>query len=78
VTALARRTGGLAELGAGEVVSELGTGSGTHDFERLLGLMAVGRLDGQVVREASWHEAGAEIAALLDRRVAGKAVLHVD
>jgi NADPH2:quinone reductase len=145
VTALARRTEGLAELGAREVVSELGAsgprfdavlesvggpvlgaaldrmapdgvlvafgasgegeakvhpralygrgatvsgllifrelaraGSGTRDFERLLGLMSVGRLDGQIVREASWREAGAELEALLERRVAGKVVLHVD
>ncbi len=145
VTALARRTEGLAELGANEVVSELGDegppfeavlesvggavltaalarldergtlvtfgasaeddaavhpralygqgatvqgllvfrelardASGTRDFGRLLGLMAADRLDGQVVREASWREAGSELAALLELRVAGKAVLHVD
>ena len=145
VTALARRTEGLAALGAQEVVSELGTdeprfdaaiesvggavlgaalarlaergrlvmfgaseegdarlhprtlygkgadiqgllifselareGSGTRDLERLLELMAAGRLDAQVAREASWREAGAELQALLARRVAGKAVLHID
>ena len=145
VTALARRTEGLAELGANEVVSELGDegppfeavlesvggavltaalarldergtlvtfgasaeddaavhpralygqgatvqgllvfrelardASGTRDFGRLLGLMAADRLDGQVVREASWREAGSELGALLELRVAGKAVLHVD
>lgn len=144
VTALARRTGGLAELGAHEVVSELGDEApgfdgvlesvggavlgaaiarlaergvlvlfgasdpgdaalhprtlygrgadvqgllifrelaregGTRDFERLLELMSAGRLDGQVAREASWRDAGSELRALLDRRVAGKAVLHLD
>ena len=129
VTALARRTEGLAALGAQEVVSELGAGgprfdavlesvggtvlgaalarladrgllvtfgasaegdatlhptslyrkgadvqgllifrelaregSGTRDLERLLELMATGRLDGQVAREASWREAAAELA----------------
>jgi len=52
--------------------------SGTRDFGRLLELMAVGRLDGQVVREASWRDAGRELSELLELRVAGKAVLHVD
>ena len=54
------------------------SGSGVRDFERLLELMAAGRLDAQVDREASWRAAGDEIEALLARRVAGKAVLHVD
>jgi len=61
------------------IFRELGrSDSGARDFERLLALMAVGRLDAQVDREASWRAAGAELEALLARRVAGKAVLHVD
>src|SRR5215204_5189482 len=36
--------------------------------------MAAGRRDAPVAREASWREAGAARRALLDRRVAGKAV----
>jgi NADPH:quinone reductase len=145
VTALARRTEGLAELGAREVVGELAadgsrfdavlesvggpvlgaalarlapdgvlvtfgasddraatvqprhlygngarvegllifnelarSGGGTRDFERLLEPMAAGHLDGQVARESSWRDAGSQLEALLERRVAGKAVLHVD
>jgi hypothetical protein len=31
-----------------------------------------------VAHEASWQDAAQAIAALLDRRIAGKAVLHVD
>jgi NADPH:quinone reductase-like Zn-dependent oxidoreductase len=54
------------------------SGSGVRDFERLLELMAAGRLDAQVDREASWRAPGDEIEALLARRVAGNAVLHVD
>jgi NADPH:quinone reductase-like Zn-dependent oxidoreductase len=53
-------------------------GSGTRDFERLLELVADGRLDCQIDHETSWRDAGAAIAALLERRIAGKAVLHVD
>ena len=61
------------------IFRELGrSGSAARDFERLLELMAAGRLDAQVDREASWRGAGAELEALLARRVAGKAVLHVD
>jgi NADPH:quinone reductase len=147
VTALARRTAGLAELGAGDVLDELadegerfhaildgvggptlatavkrlaprGTlvsyastvpdpaplepraffrgapgariygllifnelaraGGATEDFDRLTRLVADGRLDPQVDLLAGWREHDRAIAALLDRRVAGKAVLHVD
>jgi NADPH2:quinone reductase len=54
------------------------TGTGTDDLARLAALVAAGRLDPQIDLEASWREPGPAIAALLDRRVAGKAVLHVD
>jgi NADPH:quinone reductase-like Zn-dependent oxidoreductase len=146
VTALARRTGGLEELGADEVITELepdgerfwavldavggsvlgraverleawgtlvsfaatvdkpvsfppralfagATGanihgllifprldrerSATRDFGRLLGLVAAGRLDPQIDLVADWRDAGQAIDALLERRVAGKAVLRV-
>ena len=40
--------------------------------------MARGELDTQIDLEASWREAGDAIHALLDRRIAGKAVLHID
>jgi NADPH:quinone reductase-like Zn-dependent oxidoreductase len=148
VTALARRTAGLAELGAAEVISELAPSegplfgvildaiggpvlgaalqrvaprgivvnfaatvtdpvsyptrelfsrapgarlyglyifdelqhsrSGAADLRRLADLVAAGRLDPQIDTVGSWTEAQSAIEALLDRRVAGKAVLTVD
>ena len=54
------------------------TGTGAGDLARLAALVAAGQLDTQIDLEASWREPGPAIAALLDRRVAGKAVLHVD
>ena len=53
-------------------------GSGSGDLARLCRLMADGRLDGQVELECSWREAAVAHDALLERRIGGKAVLHVD
>ena len=50
----------------------------TGMLDRLLALVAAGRLDPHVDLETSWREAADAIQALLDRRIAGKAVLHVD
>ncbi|HEY2260043.1 MAG TPA: zinc-binding dehydrogenase [Solirubrobacteraceae bacterium] len=146
VTAMARRTGGLTELGAAELISELGpdgrefdvildaiggpvlgaalqrvaprgiivnfaatvtdpvsyptrelfsrapgarlyglyvfselehSRSGAADLRRLADLIAAGRLDPQIDTVAPWTKAQSAIEALLDRRVAGKAVLTV-
>jgi NADPH:quinone reductase-like Zn-dependent oxidoreductase len=52
--------------------------SGTGDLTRLCMLMAGGRLDGQIELEVSWREPSAALDALLERRIGGKAVLHVD
>ena len=52
--------------------------SGARDLARLCKLMADGRLDGQVEFEGSWREASRALEALLERRIGGKAVLHVD
>lgn len=52
--------------------------SGERDLRRLANLVAGGRLECSVDHEASWRTAAEAIAALMDRRVAGKAVLHVD
>jgi NADPH:quinone reductase-like Zn-dependent oxidoreductase len=52
--------------------------TGTRDLERLVELVAGGRLDCSVDRECSWREAAAAIDALMERRIAGKAVLRVD
>ena len=54
------------------------TGTGGSDLARLAALVAAGELDPQIDLEASWRDPGPAIAALLERRVAGKAVLHVE
>ena len=54
------------------------TNSGVRDLELVTAEMAAGRLDPQIGLRASWTEAGGAFAALLDRRVAGKAVLVMD
>jgi NADPH2:quinone reductase len=50
----------------------------TGMLDRLLALVAAGRLDPHIDLETSWRQAGDAIQALLDRRIAGKAVLLVD
>ena len=52
--------------------------SGSRDLAILAGLVAAGELDPQIAIEASWREPGPALEALLQRRVRGKAVLHVD
>jgi NADPH:quinone reductase-like Zn-dependent oxidoreductase len=54
------------------------TGTGGSDLARLAALVAGGELEPQIDLEASWRDPAEALAALLDRRVAGKAVLHVD
>ncbi|MBW3653931.1 MAG: zinc-binding dehydrogenase [Actinobacteria bacterium] len=54
------------------------TGTGAADLARLAALVARGELDTQIDREGSWRDPAPAIAALLERRVAGKAVLLVD
>jgi NADPH2:quinone reductase len=53
------------------------TRSASADLRRLADLIAAGRLDPQIDITASWDGAHEAIDALLDRRVAGKAVLTV-
>jgi len=45
---------------------------------RLADLVAAGRLDPHIDLDVSWRDAAEAIGALIDRRIAGKAVLHVD
>ncbi|HEX4539447.1 MAG TPA: zinc-binding dehydrogenase [Acidimicrobiales bacterium] len=52
-------------------------GGATADLMMLAELVADGRLEAEVSLEADWREAPAAFAALMDRRVEGKAVLHV-
>ena len=54
------------------------TGTGGSDLARLAALVAAGELDTPIDLEGSWRDPGPAIKALLERRVAGKAVLHVD
>lgn len=61
------------------LVDELAShSSGASDLARLCKLMADGRLDGQIELEASWRESSRALDALLERRIGGKAVPHVD
>jgi NADPH:quinone reductase len=53
-------------------------GGAAGHLGRLAELVAGGRLAPQIDLEDSWRNAGAAIEALLDRRIRGKAVLHVD
>jgi NADPH:quinone reductase-like Zn-dependent oxidoreductase len=53
-------------------------GSGARDLGRLLDLVADGRLHCSIDRDDSWRTAAEAIDALLGRRIAGKAVLHID
>src|SRR3954449_6847505 len=53
-------------------------GGGGEDLARLAALVASGDLVPQIDLEASWREPDEAIEALLDRRIAGKAVLHID
>jgi len=54
------------------------TGTGGRDLARLAALVAAGELDTQIDLETSWRDPAPALAALLERRVAGKAVLLVD
>jgi NADPH:quinone reductase-like Zn-dependent oxidoreductase len=52
-------------------------GGAGGDLARLCALAEAGRLDGQVELEVPWRDAAAALDALLERRIGGKAVLHV-
>jgi NADPH2:quinone reductase len=53
------------------------TRSCSRDLRILAELVAAGYLDPQIALEAGWDEADSAISALVERNVAGKAVLHV-
>jgi NADPH:quinone reductase len=52
--------------------------SAASDLTRLGTPAAGGRLDGPIELQCSWRQPGPAIDALLNRRIGGKAVLHVD
>jgi NADPH:quinone reductase-like Zn-dependent oxidoreductase len=54
------------------------SGGATADLKLLAGMLADGHLEAEASLEADWRDAPAALAALMDRRVQGKAVLHVD
>jgi NADPH:quinone reductase len=53
------------------------TGSAVHDLVNLADQVATGHLDPQIVMEVDWQDAARAFDALLDRRLAGKAVLRI-
>src|SRR3954468_15527892 len=53
------------------------TRSGPQDLRTLAELVAGGELETEVMLEADWQEPGDAMRALMDRRVSGKAVLHM-
>jgi NADPH2:quinone reductase len=68
-----------AKLYGMRVFDELATGrSAAHDLRLLVNELAAGRLDPQIALTVSWREPDAALAALMERRVAGKAVLRID
>jgi NADPH:quinone reductase-like Zn-dependent oxidoreductase len=68
-----------AKLYGMRVFDELAMGrSAAHDLGLLVSELAAGRLDPQIALTTSWREPDAALAALMDRRVAGKAVLQID
>lgn len=54
------------------------TRSGSADLRRLADLVAAGRLDPQIDLTLPWSGAAEAVAALLERRVNGKAVLRLE
>jgi NADPH:quinone reductase-like Zn-dependent oxidoreductase len=69
--------GGARLYGFHLVVHEMVVDPVSADLGYLARLVADGQLDPQIALEANWREAGPALAALLDRRVDGKAVLHL-
>ncbi|TAK31861.1 MAG: alcohol dehydrogenase [Chloroflexota bacterium] len=70
-------TGGASLYGLG-IFNALKRESAAIGLERLVYLVATQRLRPHVAVEASWTEVGQVAQQLLDRRMAGKAVLRID
>ena len=69
--------GGARLYGFHLVVHEMVVDPVAADLGYLARLVADGQLDPQIALEVGWREAGPALAALLGRRVDGKAVLHL-
>jgi NADPH:quinone reductase-like Zn-dependent oxidoreductase len=52
--------------------------SGIRDLAFLVAELGAGRLDPQIDLVTSWREADTALSALMERRIAGKAVLTID
>ena len=76
VTSLFRA--GRASLYGLAVFNELAREPAYIGLERLAYLVATGRLRPQISVEAPWSQIGATARQLLDRRIPGKAVLHIE
>jgi NADPH:quinone reductase-like Zn-dependent oxidoreductase len=72
------RRGGASIYGLFVFHEIVARGGAARDLELLARLVADGRLDPQVSATESWSDTGPLLEALIDRRVAGKAVLRVD
>jgi len=59
------------------LLDELPRADTAADLARLLRLLEEGRLVAPIEFEAPWQEIASAIEALLERRISGKAVLHV-
>ena len=69
--------GGARLYGFHLVLHEMVVDPVAADLGYLARLVADGALDPQIALEASWRDAGPALAALLDRRIDGKAVLQL-
>jgi NADPH:quinone reductase-like Zn-dependent oxidoreductase len=75
VSAWYRRSGRLLGF---SIFAELErSGGASADLMLLAEMLADGHLEAEISLEVDWREAPAAFAALMDRRVRGKAVLHV-
>jgi NADPH2:quinone reductase len=75
--ALFGRASGAKIVGIFVFAEMLHKGGARPDLTRLVNLVAEGHLDCSIDRVMPWTEAGAAVEALLDRTIAGKAVLTV-
>ena len=72
-------TRGGARLRGLSVFDELRRhGFGVRGLSLLVAELAAGRLDPQIDLTTSWRDADTALSALMERRVAGKAVLTID
>ncbi|MFL2541803.1 MAG: alcohol dehydrogenase, partial [Candidatus Latescibacterota bacterium] len=69
---------GLAKIMGFHLYAESEASSPSENLPRLLSLVANGKLNCAIEREASWSEINRVAQDLIDRKFLGKAVLHID